>query len=215
MAKQRKLSKAEEKRKEQFEVTCQELEAKGYVKKDLTVSVLMANVMAFVVTLPFLILMGWLYHKFNPVGRTIFPPYMILAALLIFFGLTILHELIHGITWGLFAQEHFHSVAFGFIWSMMTPYCTCTEAMKKGQYLLGCAMPTLLLGFVPTLISVRNGSYLLFLLGEVMILAGGGDFYIILKVLLYRADGKMALYHDHPYECGVVVFEKKEPYFFR
>ena len=37
---------------------------------------------------------------------------------------------------------------------------------------------------------------------------GGGDFTIILKILLHRQRGKEAVYYDHPYECGVVVFEK-------
>jgi hypothetical protein len=43
-----------------------------------------------------------------------------------------------------------------------------------------------------------------------MIFGGGGDFIIILKMLLYRAKGKDAVYYDHPYECGFVVFEKVE-----
>ena len=37
---------------------------------------------------------------------------------------------------------------------------------------------------------------------------GGGDFLIILKILLYRSGKKETVYYDHPYECGVVVFEK-------
>jgi hypothetical protein len=41
-----------------------------------------------------------------------------------------------------------------------------------------------------------------------MIFAGGGDFLIILKMLLYRAQGSDTVYYDHPTECGFVVFEK-------
>lgn len=38
--KEKKLTFAEQKRKENFERTCEKMEQKGYVKRDLTVSVL-------------------------------------------------------------------------------------------------------------------------------------------------------------------------------
>jgi hypothetical protein len=43
-----------------------------------------------------------------------------------------------------------------------------------------------------------------------MIFGGGGDFLIILKMLLYRSGGKEAVFYDHPTECGFVVFEKSK-----
>ena len=42
-----------------------------------------------------------------------------------------------------------------------------------------------------------------------MIFGGGGDFVIILKMLLYKHPNQEVLYYDHPYECGVVAFERK------
>ena len=30
----------------------------------------------------------------------------------------------------------------------------------------------------------------------------------MLKLMLYRPTGQEALYFDHPYECGLVVFER-------
>ena len=56
--KERTLSPAERKRKEQFQVTCEEMEGKGYRRKDLTVGVLRANVMSLIVMLPFVVLAG-------------------------------------------------------------------------------------------------------------------------------------------------------------
>ena len=41
-----------------------------------------------------------------------------------------------------------------------------------------------------------------------MIFSGGGDGLIILKLLLHRTKGKTVVYYDHPYECGVVAFER-------
>ena len=132
--------------------------------------------------------------------------FVVAAFLLI--PLTILHELIHGITWGFFAKNHFHSIDFGFIWSSFSPYCTCSEPLEKWQYLLGTAMPTLVLGGGAAVVSVMTNQLLLFILAEYMILSGGGDFLIILKSMLYRTDKQESVYCDHPYECGFVVFEK-------
>ncbi len=92
---------------------------------------------------------------------------------------------------------------------MLTPYCTCVEPLKKWQYVVGGAMPTLILGFGLAVIAAVIGNFGLLVLSEVMILSGGGDFFIILKMLLARHPNKDVLYYDHPYECGVVAFERK------
>ena len=130
------------------------------------------------------------------------------VAAFLFIPLTILHELIHGVTWSFFAKNHFHSIDFGFIWSSFSPYCTCSEPLKKWQYLLGTAMPTLVLGGGAAVVSVMTNQLLLFILAEFMIISGGGDFLIILKSMLYHTDKQESVYCDHPYECGFVVFEK-------
>ena len=48
--------------------------------------------------------------------------------------------------------------------------------MKKWQYLLGTAMPTLVLGGGGAVAAVMTNQLLLFLAAEYMILSGGGDF---------------------------------------
>ena len=39
-----------------------------------------------------------------------------------------------------------------------------------------------------------------------MILGGGGDLAIVLKMLRFKPDDADVLYLDHPYECGLVAF---------
>lgn len=203
---ERKLTEKELKRKEKFEKLCSEMEQKGYVKKDLTIDIVQANIVSFFIMLPFMVLTALIYYVVNHNMSISFEHSIFLFVL--FICLIIFHELLHGLTWGIFAKNHFKSIDFGVIWSMLTPYCTCSEPMKKWQYILGCAMPTLVLGFGLAAIAVICHQFLLFILSELMILSGGGDFLIIIKVFLYRSKGKEAVYHDHPYECGVVVFEK-------
>ena len=63
--KDRKLTKAEEKRKKIYEEEKQKLIDAGYTEKDLTIGVVYANVMAFVLGLPIIIVLGILFFKYN------------------------------------------------------------------------------------------------------------------------------------------------------
>jgi hypothetical protein len=210
---ERKLTEKEFRRKEKFEALCTRMEREGYAAKPVTVGILKANILAVVIMLPFAVGMVWLYYVIDRTVDLSFLDHALVADglfLVLLVCLVVLHELIHGLTWGIFAKSHFRSIDFGVIWSMLTPYCTCSEPLKKGQYLLGSAMPTLILGFGLGLGAILCRQFLLFILAEIMIFGGGGDFIIILKMLLYRAKGKDAVYYDHPYECGFVVFEKVE-----
>lgn len=131
-----------------------------------------------------------------------------IIVLLALLALTVVHEGIHGITWACFAKEHFGAIDFGIIWSMLTPYCTCNAALTKSQYIIGAMMPTVIVGFIPAAIAVAFNYPTLFFISMIMILCGGGDALIILKLLCYKEHGKESIYMDHPYECGVVVLER-------
>lgn len=206
MKKERQLTSSEKKRKETFEKTCKEMERKGYLKRDLTVGVLQANVMAVIIMLPFA---AFFLAMYLVSGGSSSEDFSLIAFLIATLLLTVLHEMIHGLTWGFFAKGRWNAIAFGVIWKMLSPYCTCTEPLTKGQYIAGTVMPTLILGFGLSGIAVSTGNFGLFALSEVMIFCGGGDFLIILKVLLHKCRGREVLYYDHPYECGVVAFEKE------
>ena len=205
--KERKLSAAELKRKEKFDRLCEQMERDGYRKTDLTINIVAANVGAFFVMLPFVILVGWLCLRANLAWQNMGPYFGVLlfAGLLI---LLVVHEGIHGLVWGAFAKNHFRAIAFGVIWQALAPYCTCGEPLKRWQYLLGAAAPTLVLGFGLAAVAAAAGQAWLFILAELMLFGGGGDALIILKTLRYRPKDRQALYCDHPYECGLVVFEK-------
>ncbi len=209
---ERKLTEKEKQRKERFDKLCRDMEQNGYTAKPMTVSVVKANILAIVVMLPFMLLFAWLYYLVNRTVEFSFNvdtiPIVYFALLALMMVLVVLHELIHGLTWSIFAKSHLKSIDFGVIWKMLTPYCTCSEPLKKWQYLVGSAMPTLLLGFGLAVVSTAWNSIFLFCLSEVMIISGGGDFLIILKMLMYHPKGKKAVYYDHPTECGFIVFEK-------
>ena len=209
--KDRKLTKAEEKRKKIYEEEKQKLIDAGYTEKDLTIGVVYANVMAFVLGLPIIIVLGILFFKYN-LGNsemsftfTIKESVIFLITLLV---LIVVHELIHGAFWAIFAKNHLKSIEFGFMAQYLTPYCCCKEVLTKGQYIIGGIMPTVLLGIIPAVVAIFSSSWLVFVIGCIMILSGGGDMTIVLKLLMYRSEKQEILYMDHPYECGLVVFER-------
>ena len=207
---ERKLTPAEQKRKEQFALICEEMERQGYRKTDLTIGVVKANLLALIVMLPFAVLSGAVVLSrvsFLSMAE-LMSPFDFLLFLLAMLLLTAVHEGIHALTCAMFAKDHWKSIRFGVIWKALTPYCTCLRPVNRGQYILGAAMPTLVLGIGLTAAAALTGVFWVFILAIAMIFGGGGDFTIILKILLHRQRGKEAVYYDHPYECGVVVFEK-------
>lgn len=208
---ERKLTKAEIKRKEMFENTVKELEKQGYKRYDRIISVVKANVMATVVMLPFVVIMGIVYFTINKIeytDRISFSFRITLMPFLVLVLFVVLHEIIHGFVWGCFAENHFKSIQFGVIWKYLTPYCTCSQPLNKWQYAIGGAMPTLILGFGLCILSAVWGSLSWFILGEIMIMCGGGDFMVLIEIFKYKSKSKDVLLYDHPYECGFVVFEK-------
>lgn len=209
MEKERKLTQAEARRKERFEKISDDLIGEGFIRQDLIIDIVKANIGALVIMMPFVIVMGVLYYTVNMhkgISRFSLSSYMMFLGLFLF--LIIAHELIHGITWSIFTPNHMKDIEFGVIWSAVTPYCTCGQPLSKKQFIIGAAMPTLILGFGLGIVSIVTGQLMMFLLAEALILGGGGDFLIIIKLLRFNSDRKEQLYYDHPYECGLVVFER-------
>lgn len=204
----RPLTPAEQKRKEAFEAACARLEAAGYQRHDLTVGLVFANVMALVLGLPLIALCGVIFLAANPAPALSFGIGGVVCFLAACLFLIAVHELIHGITWAIFAKAHWRAISFGFIARYLTPYCTCREPLTRGAYALGGLMPALVLGVLPCLAAAAAGSEWLFLLGAVMLLAAGGDLTILLRLAAFRTGGREALFLDHPYQGGLVVLTR-------
>lgn len=200
----RKLSEQEEKRAAVFDVLASHLQEEGYQRKDLTISVKDANIKGMIAVAPDVIVWILLYIVFNtgkPMNTS-----MIFLVPLVIVGIVV-HELLHGFVWGLCCEDHFHSISFGFIWKMLTPYCTCSQPLKQSYYIAGSIAPYLLLGILPCAIGVISSNLFVFLFGIIMVMGAAGD---ILIIRMIKKDGSPdALYLDHPYECGTVAFYKE------
>ncbi len=202
----RELTEKERKRRDCFETLCTEMQQKGHKIKNVTINTQKAKYLALFVMLPFMALAFWLYNNANGFNLDRLSWGYAVALPLLILGLIIVHELIHGMTWAIFAKNHFHAIDFGIAWSTLSPYCACFEPLKRWKYLLGTAMPTLVLGGGGAVAAVMTNQLLLFFAAEYMILSGGGDFQLILRSIL--TDQRGSVYCAHPDECGFAVFEK-------
>lgn len=203
----RKLSQEESKRQKQFVEYSDLLQSQGYRQELLTIPIKEANKQALILGLPIVVVLGlvfFLLNQFAPFGTS---PLEILLLFVLFLILVVVHELIHGITWACFAKSHFKAVSFGIMNGTYNPYCTCNEALSRTQYIIGALAPTIILGILPCVIAIAIASAPLFLLGALMILAGGGDLAICKMLLSYKQTGE-TIYLDHPTECGLVAFAK-------
>ena len=118
----------------------------------------------------------------------------------------VIHELIHGLIFGLFAKSGFKSIRFGVLWEYLTPYCHCNEPIKLKYYIFGALMPVLILGFLPATVSIFNGSLMLLVLGVIFISAAAGDFYV---VWILRKESMNVFVQDHPSEPGCFIYRNE------
>ena len=205
---ERVLTEAEQRRLERYKAKSEELERGGYTKTELTISVVKANIGAlygFIMTVPFIVICVLRYEGAD-FGRSRISASSGLTVLALLLLLTVVHELIHGVTWSRFTKS-FKDIEFGVIWKYLTPYCTCSEPLGKWQYITGALMPGLLLGIVPCIIGCIATDILFLATGVLMTIAAGGDILIV-KMILGNKASKTALYLDHPTEVGLVVFQK-------
>lgn len=184
-----------------------QLESNGYRRNDLTVSANTANAIAIVMALPWIALhlpiygfvAGWeSFKNFD----------MSLLTILIFLSLVV-HELIHGLFFGLFAPRHFKAIAFGMMWKSLNPYCCCADPVSKVQYMIALVMPGFVLGTCLGVVATCIGSSTLLVLSLVSYLAAGGDLFVAYKIARFPIGEKKALFLDHPTQPGLLIFTKE------
>ncbi len=209
--KDRELTEAEKKRLANYEALRERLTEEGYSARELTVGIVKANVFALILAIPLLALTVFLFFVRNRAsldGELLRPETTIILVVMLLM-LTVVHELLHGLTWGIYAKDHFKSIEFGFMKDYLTPYCTCTGPLEKGPYILGALMPLIVLGIIPAVSAIFSGSFWVLILGDLMILSAGGDILIVLKLLMYKSSASETLIIDHPTQAGSVIFEKQ------
>ncbi|WBW97672.1 DUF3267 domain-containing protein [Oceanirhabdus sp. W0125-5] len=125
-----------------------------------------------------------------------------LLCLLTFIAFTIVHELLHGLGFIVFAHVPWSEVKFGINYKYFTPYTDCDSILNVIQFRIVSVLPVLILGIIPTIIGMTIGSIYLVGWGLVMICCGLGDFAII---WMTRALNPKILVKSHPTKIGFVI----------
>lgn len=189
---------------ENYERTRKEMKEAGYKESSGIISILKANVMALATAGPFCIIAFIIYTlRWGKDGFAIDSRNLVLF-LGLFFVSIFIHEMLHGAGWSLSCKKGWHSIAFGFMWSSLTPYCHCKEPLKFSSYAVGLYLPFCVLGLGIFAVSLAVPNYRLFMLGILNMLAAGGDLTIGCCLVKH----KNGLILDHPTDCGFVSFEK-------
>ena len=202
---ERKLSAAEQRRAEEFEKLSGKMKEEGYTITERIVGIVKANAISLIAMIPVFAVGMYLFFKINAPSNIDFNGLILIAAMLV---LVVVHELLHGMTWALFTENHWKDIEFGFMKELLTPYCTCRVPLKKGAYLAGSLMPLIVLGIIPFIVSLFNGSFMLLVISLVMMLAATGDIIVSIMMLRYKSDAGEVIFLDHPYKAGFVVFER-------
>ena len=210
MAKEKKISAAKQKILENYEQKKQQYLDEGYQEHVEVISVVKANVMAFVTAGPFVVIGLFLWIWFQR-GNIIF---MNLTGSIIFLIMILvsmfIHEVLHGIGWFPWTKNGWQSIYLGIMWEYVTPYCHCKEPLKPRQYLIGGLMPFLVLGVGMYLLAFATGSQFLLWLSLLNILSAGGDTTIVCMLFKYLKQNETCYILDHPTDCGFVAFIKEE-----
>ena len=111
----------------------------------------------------------------------------------------IIHELIHGYFFAKFNHSGWKTVRFGFNKELLAPYATCQEPVKIKHFRIIAAMPTIILGIIPLLISLYVNNFLLFFYAAFMIVSGIGDILVLWVVRKLNANQFII---DHPRALG-------------
>ncbi len=184
-------------------------DTENYIREELTVDEIKAQVNSIVYFIPFLVILGipyvviWKETFTKETFNSLFGPWGIYALLALVLGI-VFHELIHGLTWSLFAKKGLQSIRYGILKKTMTPYCHCSEPLSVKHYIIGAAMPGIVLGILPAVIALFTGSLSLFALGMFFTMAAGGDMMII---YMLRKQPMHYLVQDHPSKIGCYLFK--------
>ncbi|MCO5291110.1 MAG: DUF3267 domain-containing protein [Chitinophagaceae bacterium] len=183
----------------------------GYEKVLKIIDIVKANNIGLKLLIPTILIYGlpfYLIWKDSISFKDLFSAgsgWVFLKWLTIFLAGIVAHELVHGITWALFAKKGFRSIKFGVLWKYITPYCHCKEPLQIRHYLIGAITPFIFVGLLPAVYAIITGSINWLLFGIFYTVGAVGDFLII-KLLLPGKRNDYAL--DHPSEAGCYVYRK-------
>lgn len=174
--------------------------------KVVTLSGIKLNLVVLLLTIPLWLLVSGTYiymHNYVNYLTGVRNVLDIKIFILLFAGIP-MHELLHAGTWMVLQKEGFRNIQFGFNWESLTPYTHYRQPMVMWKYRWGGAIPGLLMGIVPIIISFIASKPGLNFVGFLFTWAALGDVISLWMTRKYKAN---QIVKDHPTEMGVVIIE--------
>jgi hypothetical protein len=121
----------------------------------------------------------------------------------IFFGSIIIHEGLHALGWAWFGRVSLREMKFGIFKG--NPYTHVKVPIRARAYQWGGALPGIVLGVVPAVVSWISGNGALMLFAAIMLATAGGD---AIMLWLLRDVSPERLVQDHPSAIGCLVMKE-------
>jgi hypothetical protein len=192
----------------------------NFIKEKITINMLWANIFGIIVLLIAILLFGVTFYsiwkeKFtdlqiiNLITASYEQKIMFVKTrfvyILVLIPLVVAHELIHGVFFSIFVKNKFKSIKFGIMpaQKLFSPYCHCKEKIKINHYRIEIIMPLIVLGIIPTIISIIIGKTVLLFFGIILIACASGDILIFIKTL--KEKNNIWIY-DLPTDGGYYIY---------
>ena len=117
----------------------------------------------------------------------------------------ILHELVHGFFFALYASKGVRSVRFGIMRKYLAPYAHCKEPLKIKNYIVALLAPLILVGILPGIAGIILGNFQLTLFGIALSAGAAGDLLIYNMI---KKENPEDYVQDHPTEAGYFIYRK-------
>jgi hypothetical protein len=114
----------------------------------------------------------------------------------------VVHELIHGIVFAIYAPNGFRSVSFGFNVKLGAFYCHCDQPVRVKHYRRAGIAPLIILGLVPLRFGFVTGVAWFKTFGLILTIGGFGDLLVYFKLLKLK---KNRFILDHPDKLGFIL----------
>ncbi len=172
-------------------------------KRDLSIPMQEASVKAMLVALPLVIIQTLIFVILHGIPSSSATSGWLVFAVCLLAGI-FAHELIHMFAWAWSARKPLRAFKLGMQWKALTPYAHCKETMDIAPYRVGSVAPGILLGVLPWLVSLVNGSLLWFFFGIMYTSAASGDLLVLWMLRDVKPNTQV---EDHPSNAGCTVYE--------
>jgi putative zincin peptidase len=175
-------------------------------KREITVNMLQANLQSLPIIFLILIIMVGSYLLIW--GKTHFlegfKNFRSWSDFIILFAGLFLHEVFHLAGYHFIGKVPFKSLKIGIQARYVTPYAHCIEPLTLSAYRISALLPGIVLGLIPTLVSIIFGYSFVFIFAVIFTIAAGGDFLLI---WLLRKVSSTSLVQDHPDKAGCIILD--------